>query len=142
MLPTGTYSVTAAATGFGDQTINGVVVNVNQTTTLNFVMQVTANQDNVVPVAATALIGNYPNPFNPSTTISYSVKDAAPVRVEIFNGKGQLIRTLVNAIQPSGYYNAVWNGRDDAGKTVASGVYLVRMHAGDYRSTRKMMLME
>ncbi len=142
VLPTGTYSVTAAATGFGDQTINGVVVNVNQTTTLNFVMQVTANQDNVVPVAATALIGNYPNPFNPSTTISYSVKDAAPVRVEIFNGKGQLIRTLVNAIQPSGYYNAVWNGRDDAGKTVASGVYLVRMHAGDYRSTRKMMLME
>jgi hypothetical protein len=142
VLPIGTYDVTCSATGFQSQTITGVVVNPNQTTTLNFVMAVVDNDDNVAPVTATALLGNYPNPFNPETTISYSVKDASPVRVEIFNAKGQKVRTLVDAIQASGWYKAVWDGRDDKGLPVSSGVYMYRMTAGSYHSSKKMILMQ
>ena len=88
------------------------------------------------------LIGNYPNPFNPETTISYSVKEPAPVKIEIYNTKGQLVRTLVNQIQPRGFYSEIWNGTDERGNPVASGVYMYRMTAGNYRSHKKMMLIK
>ena len=140
MLPVGTYDVTASATGYVSQTAQGIQVNANQTTTLNFIMALP--NDDVVEVAATALIGNYPNPFNPETTISYSVKELSPVKIEIYNTKGQLIRTLVNQIQPRGFYSEIWNGTDERGNPVASGVYMYRMTAGNYRSHRKMMLIK
>ena len=105
-------------------------------------MMVVSNEDIVIPVTATELIGNYPNPFNPETTISYSVKEASPVRIEIYNSRGQRVRTLVNETQSAGWYNIVFNGRDDTGKPVASGVYFYRMSAGSYSSTRRMILMQ
>lgn len=142
VLPIGTYSVTCSANGFNSQTVDGIIVNVNQTTTLNFTMISTANEDEVIPVTATALLGNYPNPFNPETVITYSVKDPAPVRIEIFNAKGQRVRTLVNADQPTGWYKALWNGKDDRGRPVSSGVYMYRMTAGNYQCSRKMILMQ
>jgi len=142
VLPIGTYSVTCSANGFNSQTVDGIIVNVNQTTTLNFTMISTANEDEVIPVTATALLGNYPNPFNPETVITYSVKDPAPVRIEIFNAKGQRVRTLVSADQPTGWYKALWNGTDDRGRPVSSGVYMYRMTAGNYQCSRKMILMQ
>ncbi len=142
VLPVGNHDVTCSAAGFISQIIEDVPVSVNQTTTLNFVMIGVANDDDVIPVTETALLGNYPNPFNPETTISYSVKDAASVRIEIFNSKGQHVRTLVDEIQASGWYSAVWNGRDDNGRPVSSGVYMYRMNAGNYHKTRKMILMQ
>ena len=95
-----------------------------------------------VPVVATALHGNYPNPFNPETTISYSVKDAGAVSIEIYNAKGQLVRTLVNEHKATGNYSIVWNGRDNNNQAVSSGVYFYKMLAGKYSSTRKMILMK
>lgn len=142
VLPVGIYDVTCSAAGYGTQAINNVVVNVNQTTTQNFIMLVSAGDDPVVPVTATALNGNFPNPFNPETTINYCVKDAAPVRIEIYNSKGQKVRTLVNEIQSTGWYNPIWNGKDDNGQPVSSGVYLYRMSAGTYHNTKKMILMQ
>jgi hypothetical protein len=141
VLPIGNYDVTCAAPGYEPQTAPGITVNVSQTTTLNFIMAV-GNEDPIVPVTATALAGNYPNPFNPETTISYSVKEPSPVRIEIFNSKGQKVRTLVNETQSTGWYSPVWNGKDDLGQPVSSGVYLYRMNAGAYHSTRKMILMQ
>jgi len=143
IIPIGTYSVTASATGYQNNTIENVTVNENQTTTVNFTMIPGSSGDgNVLPVLATSLTGNYPNPFNPSTTIRYSVKDPALVRIEIYNLKGQLVKTLINDQQSTGHYSVVWNGKDSGGRSVGSGVYLYRMQAGDYSSTRKMMLME
>jgi hypothetical protein len=142
VVPVGTYSVTATATGYQSQTVDNVGVTQNQTTTVNFILAVVDNDDQVVPVTATELIGNYPNPFNPETTISYSVKDGTAVRLEIYNAKGQRVRTLVDETQPTGRYNAVFNGRDDHGRPLSSGVYFYRFSAGDYRSTRKMILMQ
>ncbi|MBW6514598.1 MAG: carboxypeptidase regulatory-like domain-containing protein [Candidatus Syntrophosphaera sp.] len=142
VLPIGAWDVTCAAAGFVDQTVEGVVVNVNQTTTQNFVMSVVSNPDEVVPVTATALLGNHPNPFNPETQISYSLKESAPVRLWIYNSKGQLIRCLVNADQPAGWYKVLWDGRDDSGQEVSSGLYLYRLSAGSYQSTRRMVLLK
>ena len=89
-----------------------------------------------------AIDQNYPNPFNPSTEIVYAVPRSEHVRVEVFNVLGQHVATLVNAPHQAGRYSVAWNSRDDNGRDVASGVYLYRMTAGDFVSTRKMMLLK
>jgi hypothetical protein len=142
VVPAGVYSVTASAAGFNNLTYENITVAPNQNTTMNFIMTPTSNEDEVIPVTVTALNGNYPNPFNPETTISYDIKDAGNVRLDVFNVKGQLVRTLVNADQASGRYRVVFNGRDNNGNPLSSGIYLYRFTTGTYSNTRKMMLME
>jgi len=143
ILPTGTYSVTASATNFTSVTQQNIQVNPNQTTTVNFVLLPGSGiDDDLLPVTATELKGNYPNPFNPSTTISYSVKEPAVVSLVIYNLKGQKVKTLVNEAKASGHFQIVWNGKDDSDRPVSSGVYYYRMSAGTYNSTRKMLLVE
>ncbi len=93
-----------------------------------------------LPPTVTQLLPAYPNPFNPSTNIRYSLKEPASVRIEIFNVKGQLMRSYENTYDAPGYYQIMWDGRDAEGKTAASGVYLYRMTAGRYSSLKKMML--
>jgi len=84
---------------------------------------------------------NYPNPFNPSTTIRFNLKETHPVKVEIFNAKGQLVRELLNEAKTAGEYDVLWNGTDNNGRSVASGIYLYKIQAGQYSNTKKMMLM-
>jgi len=90
----------------------------------------------------TKLEGNYPNPFNPETAIRFSLKESGPVRISIFNVKGQLVRTLVNGNLPAGAHNLVWNGKDDNNRPVSSGIYMYRMESAGYHQTLKMMLMK
>ncbi|MCD6177544.1 MAG: VCBS repeat-containing protein [Candidatus Cloacimonetes bacterium] len=97
---------------------------------------------NLIPLV-TVLGGNYPNPFNPETTISFSVTQNSDfVTLEIFNIKGQKVKTLVNEILPAGNHSVVWDGTDDHDKKVSSGVYLYKMQAGNYLETKKMILMK
>jgi len=103
---------------------------------------VTAVDDENIPVLVTELFNNYPNPFNPETTIRYSVKETCPVTIEVYNLKGQLVRTLVNEIKTAGNYSVVWNGRDNNNQPVSSGVYFYKMNTGKYSSTKKMILMK
>ncbi len=101
------------------------------------------DNDNPVQIPkVTKLNKNYPNPFNPETTISYSVKNAGPVSINIFNIKGQKINTLVNESKAAGNYKIVWKGLDNNNKKVASGIYFYRMKSGNYTSTKKMILMK
>jgi hypothetical protein len=102
---------------------------------------IVANEDPVNPVI-TALNGNYPNPFNPTTSISFSVREKMPVELVIYNMLGQKVRTLVDGPMDPGNHSVVWNGRDNNGRSVASGVYFFKMHAGKYTSTKKMILMK
>jgi hypothetical protein len=102
----------------------------------------TANTDPITPVVVTALNGNYPNPFNPETTISYSVKGTQPVVVEIYNTKGQKVKTLVNEAKATGNYKVNWNGTDENNQKVSSGVYFFKMNAGKYSASKKMILMK
>ena len=86
---------------------------------------------------------NYPNPFNPETTISFSVTQTSPfVTLEIFNLKGQKVKTLINAIIPKGFHRTVWNGTDENGKPVSSGIYFYKMKTGKYVSTKRMILLQ
>ncbi len=87
-----------------------------------------------------ALLGNYPNPFNPETTIEYQLPRPGRVQVAIYNLAGQLIRTLFDAQQPAGRFKLNWEGKDDFGNSVASGEYLYQLHAGDFSMTKKMIL--
>ncbi|HQC31418.1 MAG TPA: T9SS type A sorting domain-containing protein [Candidatus Cloacimonas sp.] len=101
-----------------------------------------ANDDNVNIPYVTALQKNYPNPFNPETTIHYSLREAGPVKIEVYNIKGQLVRYLVNELKNAGNYTVIWNGKDEQGKNVSSGIYFYRMQTKNYSATQKMMLMK
>jgi flagellar hook assembly protein FlgD len=78
-----------------------------------------------------ALAQNVPNPFNPETTISYELPEAADIRLIIADLSGQMVRTLVQGMHQAGRYSVVWDGRDTKGRVVASGVYLYRLEAVD-----------
>ncbi|HPA24833.1 MAG TPA: T9SS type A sorting domain-containing protein, partial [Candidatus Cloacimonas sp.] len=85
---------------------------------------------------------NYPNPFNPETTISFEIPESGIVSLQIYNLKGQLIRTLINDFLPTGKQSLVWNGTDNENKPVASGVYLYKIKAGKNSTTAKMLLLK
>jgi hypothetical protein len=87
-----------------------------------------------------ALYQNYPNPFNPSTTIRYALKKRSDVRLDVFNVLGQTVRTLVRDELDAGVYSVVWDGKDNTNTPVASGVYIVRLDAGEFRAGKKIML--
>jgi photosystem II stability/assembly factor-like uncharacterized protein len=98
--------------------------------------------DNGAPIAATfELHQNYPNPFNPTTKISYNLPGSGQVHLKIYNVMGQEVRTLVNESQIAGNYTAVWDGRDNHGNMVSSGVYIYRLSAGNDVQSRKMTLL-
>jgi hypothetical protein len=105
---------------------------------------VESNSDGVALVPTNFdLAQNFPNPFNPETVIRYAVPEASVVTLEIYNMLGQKVRTLVDhAPHAADFYTVSWNGRDDNGKALATGVYLYRLAAGSYLNTRKMVLMK
>jgi len=88
------------------------------------------------------LAANFPNPFNPTTSIRFGLAASGRAELEIYNVLGRKIRTLVNAEYPAGEFEIVWNGTDDAGRPVASGLYFYRLRTADFRETRKMLLMK
>jgi len=97
--------------------------------------------DPVIPLV-TKLNGNYPNPFNPVTNIKYAVSEAGPVSIDIYNIKGEKVKSLVNELMEANYYITEWDGTDDNQNSVSSGVYFYKMKAGRYTSTKKMILMK
>jgi len=88
------------------------------------------------------LIGNFPNPFNPETSISFNLKKDSKVSLKIFNIKGQLIRTLINEQLSASPYSVVWNGKNDNGNHVSTGVYLYRLQADTKLSVKKCILLK
>jgi len=100
------------------------------------------NDDEVIPGLVTKLQKNYPNPFNPTTTISFSLAKAGKTSLAVYNLKGQLVTHLVNAEMDKGIHHIVWDGRDASNRGVASGIYFYRLISGNYVETKKMMLMK
>ena len=97
----------------------------------------------VIPdVPYNALYQNYPNPFNPITTIRYSVAIESPVSLVVYNVQGRKVRTLVNERKPGGIYNVIWNGSNERGQHVASGVYFYKLTIGSHRFVKKMLLLK
>ena len=93
----------------------------------------------------TKLLPNYPNPFNPETWIPYQLARDSVVRISIYSSKGILVRHLDLGLQPEGYYTdkhyaAYWDGRNEGGELLASGLYVYVFRAGSYRASRRMAI--
>lgn len=100
-----------------------------------------ADENSLTPVIAN-LHQNFPNPFNPTTTIRFNLSKAAPVDLTIYNLKGQVVKSLLSDNMKQGDHDVVWNGTDNNGKPVSSGVYFYKMTNGRYTQSRKMILMK
>lgn len=94
-----------------------------------------------VPGVSLALMPNYPNPFNPSTRIDYSIAESGNVSLKIYDASGRLIRTLVDEAQAPGKYSEHWNGMNNQGRPAASGTYFCRLVTAKQAEMRKMLLM-
>ena len=88
------------------------------------------------------LHANYPNPFNPKTTVRFDRPEAGPTRISIHDVSGRLVRTLLDGKMPAGRHAVDWDGRSDSGGRVASGVYFIRMRAGGFEARRKAVLLK
>ncbi len=100
-----------------------------------------------MPPAHSALLQNYPNPFNPETRIPYQLKEGTDVAIRIYSATGELVRELSLGYKPAGLYvssdrTAYWNGRNEAGEQVSSGVYFYTVQAGEFTATRKMLMLK
>jgi len=109
--------------------------------------QVTSSSSTVFDVSyfipqKTSLSENYPNPFNPTTSIDYQLSKAGIVSLVIYDLKGSVIKTLVNGHQEATYYNLIWNGMSNNNQSVASGRYLLKMTAPGFTETITMTLLK
>jgi hypothetical protein len=137
-----TLSAVYGQTGDYNETIN---VTSNDPFMPSTEIHVTAHVGNDIPgtpIIQTKLQGNYPNPFNPVTYIAFSLKTSGKVKLDVFNLKGQLVKTLVNENMASGQHRVLWDGKDNDRHQVASGIYLYRFQSGAVSDTKKMMLMK
>jgi hypothetical protein len=116
--------------------------------TLNFSYIPSAVNEEEIPAALPdnfVLSQNYPNPFNQSTELRYYIPErikSAYISLKIYNLLGQYLRTLVSENQCSGNHKTVWDGKDEKGREVASGIYFYKLEAGDFKFTRRMVLLK
>jgi hypothetical protein len=111
---------------------------------INSILNVPVEDDatNQSEIAVIELKNNYPNPFNPVTTIRYELYKDGPIGISIFNLKGQKVRTLESGFKSSGSYTTIWNGKDDKGKDAGTGIYFCRLAAGKKCVTSKLILIK
>jgi len=132
-LPSESYTYTVTATDFGlNESVRSEPVSVNAI--------VAIDSQEEIPTKF-ALKPNYPNPFNPETTIEFALPKTSKVTLTIYNLMGQMVQELVQSEYPAGYQRVVWNGQDSRGNAVGSGVYIYTLKAGNFSQTRKMILM-
>ncbi len=105
-------------------------------------ISITGINDIIVIPTVTALKGNYPNPFNPTTSVAFDMAKDGNVNIDIYNAKGQKVNTLINEFKKAGSYKTLWNGKDSNNLNCGSGIYFYRMKSGNYTSTGKMILMK
>jgi hypothetical protein len=106
-----------------------------------FIPNLNTNEINRLP-SAFALHPAYPNPFNPTTQISYDLSRNENVRIDIYDVMGRRIKSLINTYQVAGHYSAPWNAENEQGEPVPAGMYICSMHAGDFRKNIKMILIK
>jgi len=112
------------------------------TETVEVAFPFVSNGENITTVLVNTLNVNYPNPFNPTTSISFSLEKAGQATLRIYNTKGQLVKTLVNNVKAAGSHTVIWNGLNNEGRAVSSGLYFYKLDAPGFSKTRKMMLLK
>jgi hypothetical protein len=124
-----TYYVTAVYGGYESEPSNEVS------------LEHTEVDLNIIPLT-TYLKGNHPNPFNPETRISFALNSASKTVIQIYNIKGEKVRTLVNEQLDAGYHSVIWNGTDESSRSVASGIYFYKFKTDNFSKTKKMLLLK
>lgn len=139
----GTYTVKVSRWDYQDVLIPNVTVIPGQHTILTIPLQMTTSaDDNISPVPAPTLsMYNFPNPFNLETNINFILPEKGKVKLEIYNLKGQKVKTLVNSIKEKGLNQTKWDGKDNCAKTVSSGVYFCIVETEKHQKTIKMLLL-
>ena len=105
------------------------------------VLRIKRTTDSAAVPSAPGALAVYPNPFNPTTTVSLAIPAAGPVRIDIYDTKGRLVRRLLDTHLAEGPHRVVWDGRDTAGRQLASGVYLLQLRSRLHEQTRKVTLL-
>ncbi|MBL7148612.1 MAG: T9SS type A sorting domain-containing protein [Candidatus Cloacimonetes bacterium] len=143
-LPAGIYDIYAERVFYEDVIEYQVEVFDGQFTQVFIPMNelVGIEENTIIPLANDFNLSNYPNPFNPETTISFDLASNANVEISIYNIKGQKVKTLVNKILPAGEHTTIWNGKDSNNKRVGSGIYFYKLEAGGYQKVKKMLLLK
>lgn len=139
----GTYTVKASRWDYQELIIPNVTVIEGEDIVLDIPFQhlSVGNDDAVLaPAAANFGLRNYPNPFNPETTLSFIVPQSGDINLTIYNIKGQRVKKLHSGHLPQGYHSILWNGTDDANRPVGSGVYFARINQNAKSHTRKLIL--
>lgn len=85
---------------------------------------------------------NFPNPFNPTTKLRYGLPKDSDVRIIIYDINGRIVKSLVDNSQQAGWYNILWNGTNNLGQAVGSGMYIARMQAGSFTDVKKMLYLK
>jgi len=144
-LPAGIYDVYAERVFYDDVIEYQVEVIDGEFTQLDIAMCETVGVEEheiINPSSSIIHLTNYPNPFNPSTTISFSIQNDNNVELSIFNIKGQKITTLINEQMQKGKHTIIWSGLDSNNKPVSSGIYLYKVKAGNQESVKRMLLLK
>ncbi len=134
----GNYIITAIATGTDDFPFKRIIREAVWVEGGDTVMDTEVAPEPVTEYAIT----NNPNPFNPETSINFSLPQASDVNITIYNMLGQKVKTLVDEPMDAGTHSRVWNGKDDQGRSVGSGIYLYRMKADNFQQTKRMLLLK
>jgi len=116
---------------------DGTIVDIGR-----FYFEQVGTEDNTVVQTTDYLQQNYPNPFNPETTISYQLPKNGEVELVVYNLKGQKVKQLISDQLSAGQHSAIWNGRDNNGKSVSSGIYFYKLNTENYEKTKRMVLMK
>ena len=139
--PTEDATIVFTATGYQPDTLE-VSLTYGTTTCIDVELMVDPNTGTDKTPSRTELFANQPNPFNPSTTIRYSLEAAGSVRLLVYDTTGRRVRSLVQGSESAGEHSVAFDGRDDRGDVLASGVYFYRLEAGSVVKTRKMVLLK
>jgi len=121
------YAITAVYDGFESEPLSGTYANTDTETDLVFTDQV---------------LGNYPNPFNPTTEIRFSLAENSSVELKIYNAKGEFVKQLASGKMDAGMHSTIWNGNDKAGKQVPSGIYFYNVKTESINVSKKMILLK
>jgi hypothetical protein len=143
-LLSGTYELTATLEFYEEVVIPNITVVAGEYTQVDFEMfSLVEVEEYEVPVQSSDFgLTNYPNPFNPATKITFNISEACNIELEIFNVKGQKIKTLLNEKLDKGIHNVIWNGKDDSKRSVGSGVYFYNISTPQKTFTKRMLLLK
>jgi hypothetical protein len=144
-LPAGIYDVYAERVFYDDAILYEIEVNDGQFTQIQIPMFETVDVEDYEIPKSEFLISNltsFPNPFNPTTTINYSLKENSKVSLEIYNIKGQKVKQLVSDQLSAGEHSIIWDGRDSNSNRVGSGIYFYKISVGKETAMKKMLLLK